>query len=420
MREMWKAGPWLLAYFGLLALLVLGCAGDESAGAESEAEAEAESEAEAEGEPCPTFDPATLESCCDVGAAHCAPASAYPSQASKIAPPCGEDGLCIPDEVLTIGEGFSAPPCASIGGEAGACLSLCVPQIMKYADLLPQDVCRKDQRCAPCIDPLTGMESGACLTLTCIGFEGEAEAESEGDYSCENPPTGPAVDPATFPACCEGAHCVPSAVVPAKDAANLSTCEGGYCLPDLFIETQGFFTPATCESIAGVEGRCLSTCLPAIAEQADRLPQAGCAASERCAPCCDPFEGSDTGACTNGCDTGPASTCTGEPAFAPCCDDLSGFCIPAELVPDEQEENLQDCDGGAQCVPEEMLDEGWEGDPCYAYSFVTGEYAGVCLPECLDFGFFGFALDRGDCPDMYMCAPCTDPLTGGSTGAPGC
>ena len=40
--------------------------------------------------------------------------------------------------------------------------------------------------------------------------------------------------------------------------------------------------------IAGAEGRCLSTCLPAIASEAELLPQSVCPTGTRCAPCYNP------------------------------------------------------------------------------------------------------------------------------------
>lgn len=389
---------------------------------EGEGEDDGNSKSGLEDQGCPTFDPAELASCCEIGPAHCAPKSAYTSRAVDFAAACGEQGVCVPDELLLQGEGYVASSCTSIGGRPGGCLSRCVPDVEKYQAVLPQDVCRADQRCAPCIDPTNGKPTGACQTLTCLGDVDEGEAEAEGEdpmYSCENPPPEPVIDPSTLPACCEGAHCLSESLVPPDGASMLAPCEGGYCVPDLLLESGGYFTLPSCRSIAGLDGRCLSTCLPAIAEQASNLPQSSCASNERCAPCCDPFAGTETGLCSAGCDTGPETACTGEPAFARCCEDSSGYCLPTSVIPDEGEENLQPCSEGGLCLPGVFLDPAWTPPSCVGSMFID-DYDGVCLPDCLDFGWVGWILDPADCPANYVCAPCTNPLTGEATGAPGC
>lgn len=175
----------------------------------------------------------------------------------------------------------------------------------------------------------------------------------------------------------------------------------------------------------------MSTCLPQIGEQAAMLPQDTCAATERCAPCCDPFTGEETGACSQSCDTGPAAAC-GAPAFETCCDDASGHCIPTEMLPEEAKEGLNPCgdggggdewgaDGGeaaSYCVPDVMQDPNFAGAACQG-SGLLGGYAGVCLPRCLNIPM-SFMLDQADCAETYVCAPCDNPLTGEATGAPGC
>src|SRR6185503_16226939 len=86
------------------------------------------------------------------------------------------------------------------------------------------------------------------------------------------PWTGPPIyDPNTFAACsptCSGAHCAPTAIVPSGLQSLLGACPGGFCAPDPIIAAAGQFIPNTCTSIAGAEGRCLSTCLPGVAAAA--------------------------------------------------------------------------------------------------------------------------------------------------------
>ena len=100
-------------------------------------------------------------------------------------------------------------------------------------------------------------------------------------------------------------HCVPTAIVPSGLQSLMAACTDGLCAPDPIIAAAGQFVPNTCASIAGVEGRCLSTCLPAVAARAATLPQSGCAVNERCMPCFDPTASdpnAPTGACSLACD----------------------------------------------------------------------------------------------------------------------
>ncbi|MEK6607128.1 MAG: hypothetical protein AABZ30_05640 [Myxococcota bacterium] len=415
-----------------------GCKVD-SGGVPAESEAEAEAESEGEGEAkagCPILDPTQIEACCAVegASAHCAPIGAYPKGSTDSFASCGDDGVCVPDEILQGGEGYLAKSCTSVLDSPGACLSLCLPEVAaaaaEYGDLIPQDTCRDDQRCIPCVDPTTGASTGVCDPLSCEeGSEGESESEAE-EYTCENPPPGAVADPSAFEPCCEGASCVPGSLVPPEESAALSECdageESGWCIPDLFIETGGIFTLPTCVSIGGLEGRCISMCLPDVGAQSETLPQATCAATERCAPCCDPLSGDETGLCSLACDVGPEASCA-EKAFDLCCDDSSGHCIPTELIPDDGEEGLRSsgdtwaCPEATLCVPDVLQEPDFAGEPCTEPGiFGFGAYMGVCLPSCLEFGIGGLLLGQADCPAEWTCVPCNDPLTGDPTGAPGC
>ena len=74
-------------------------------------------------------------------------------------------------------------------------------------------------------------------------------------------------------------------------------------MPDTLIETGGNFILPTCTSVFGAEGRCLSTCVPQLADTADSLPQDICDENERCTPCFDPLQDGapPTGACELSC-----------------------------------------------------------------------------------------------------------------------
>lgn len=245
----------------------------------------------------------------------------------------------------------------------------------------------------------------------------------------------PAVDPANLPTCSadlcpeRGAgRCVPIALIPADSVDLLASCDAdNKCVPDFAVETNGLFTPPSCASVAGYEGRCLSTCVPAVAEQVDMLPQSSCAVGERCAPCYDPFDGTDTGACSFSCDPGPA----GPPETFPlCCQDLGGgACVPVEIVGQDAASGLDanECNqlgaGGSVCVPDVITQAHLAGMPFEADSCTTnvlvqvggGSAAGGCLPRCIPEVNGTAGLTQETCPAEFYCVPCTK--NGTSTGA---
>jgi hypothetical protein len=276
----------------------------------------------------------------------------------------------------------------------------------------------------------SGATSGGTTGGTGSGSTGGSTTGGSTTGGVDDPATcvhegPPVLDPATLPACdtCGGGHCVPSAIVPADQAGSLASCDAdNLCVPDEFIVTGGDFLLDTCESVNGAEGRCASLCLPQVAEQADKLPQDSCADTHRCAPCFDPLTAESTGLCDLACDSGPV-----EPAPAPlprCCGDI-GQCVPSNLVPPEQADQLgpDECpqDGGAlSCVPDVFLN-GIQPAACETgfISFLFGdEYKpGVCLAECIPQVDSTPFLGQDDCAEGEKCAPCLDPTTGESSGA---
>jgi hypothetical protein len=380
------------------------------------------------GKPVTPSEMSTMATCCqaDGGAAHCLGANRVPSEIQPFVAACDSGGYCIPDSFLATGAAEPPTTCTAFGG-SGVCLSRCIPQVAENAGLLRKETCLgADELCVPCISPLDNMPTGACDLLTlakCVGDDGKTDDGTA--TSCDDPSTCnyetncPAIiDPATLTSCGADAHCLDAALItdPAQ-AARLGKCSDGtkLCVPDIFIKTGGKFTPATCTSVAGAEGRCLSSVLPDVDKQKALLPQATCTASEKCVPCFDPITGMPTGACSLSCDTGPTQAPV---TFAQCCD-ARAHCVPANVVPDEQEGNLdQDtCTDTNLCVPDQILLN--QAIPtCSANSLILGNYTGVCLSECFSFGIQGLALARGNCASGYKCAPCTQ--NGQPTGAPGC
>lgn len=388
-------------------------------------------------------DPSSLPNCCEAGAAHCVASADVPS-ADKPALAMCSGGYCVPDPFIT-NPSYVPPACTAFNRAPGVCLSLCVPQVAQYKAILTQASCAATELCAPCVNPLTNQPSGACAfappsSTTCGAEGGTSGAPGDSDGSPGGsggagdgaapevcPYTGPPlIDPTTLPGCgtAGGAHCLQAALVPAAMQAQLATCSGGYCVPDVFAEAGGNFIPPTCSSLDGAEGRCLNLAIPAVASQASQLEQASCQAFERCAPCFSPIDGASTGACNLSCDPGPTRPIV---LFPSCCKERGadqGRCVPAAIIPSSERSNLGPdvCARKADlCVPSEMLSIATFRPPtCAATGFLVGSYAGVCLSNCLSFGIQGLALAQGTCDGEHTCAPCTNPLTGQPSGAPGC
>lgn len=388
----------------------------------------------------PLIDPTTFPACSPAcGGAHCVPAALVPTANQSQLASCmsnGMPGFCAPDTFIQ-SDGQAVPPtCTSVAGSEGRCLSTCLPEIAAEADVLPQSTCPSGQLCAPCYDPVAAdpmAPTGAC-SLAC-----DHPAKPPTVITC--PYTGPPIiDPTVFPACspaCSGAHCVPAALVPMADQSQLAACPGGFCAPDSITQTAGEGVPPTCVSVAGSEGRCLSTCLPQIASEASVLPQSTCAAGEKCAPCYDPLASNPrtpTGACSLGCDQ-PAQpptviTCpwTGPPVLnpttLPACDNggCSGaHCLPAAEVPASVQSQLASCNGGAGfCTPDAIISTGDNLIPTSCDPFPGSGAPGRCLSDCLPAVQSEAAsgtLVQATCSTGQYCVPCNNPFTGASTGA---
>ncbi|MBI4508761.1 MAG: hypothetical protein HY698_03935 [Deltaproteobacteria bacterium] len=379
----------------------------------------------------PPRDPSTLTKCCEenLGYGHCL--SDIPESFSSRMVTCPSGGYCVPDEWIRTGGVFVPRLCKSIGKKPGACVSVCIADVAKNADLLPMDICADGERCAPCTDPRDGTPTGACeADGQCLG-EGpppptpDAAPSDNGDdpATCVYDGDEPVVDPTSLPACAGDAHCLRKDLVPADFQDRLAACADTtkLCVPDLFLETGGDFILPTCRSVNDSEGRCVSRVIPEVKEQEATLPQSTCTVHERCVPCYSPLDGMDTGSCRISCDTGPK-----EPAkpLSACCEDRAK-CVPKELISEDDKKNLKEdtCKDVKPdtylCVPKEMLDSAYVPPSCMAKGLL-GDYTGVCLSECLDFGIQGFLLVRGDCAEKFKCAPCVNPITKEPTGAPGC
>jgi len=336
-------------------------------------------------------------------------------------------GLCVPDPLIRSG-GAKPPSCKSLNSAEGVCLSICVPEVGKHSNALPRSSCAADERCAPCIDPNTNQPTGACaigqpVAQNCgpTGAPTDTPAVTGGPAP-KCPHEGPPVlEPSTLAVCGgpgSGAHCLAASLVtPPSMVSHLAVCQGtgGYCVPDKLIASGGRFIPRTCTSTAGAEGRCQSLVLPEVAAQQASLPIGGCDSNERCVPCTNPLDGSDTGACHTSCDPGPKSPPV---VFANCCS-ARGKCLPKALVPQDTRQYLgaESCSGGTLCAPIENINPGFAPAQCTAPGFLGIEYSGVCLSKCLSIDTS--SLSQGTCDGDHICVSCTYP-SGERTGAPGC
>ena len=382
----------------------------------------------------PIIDPGTLPACSPAcGGAHCVPAALVPDAQKGLLQACtatgGGAGLCAPDRLIETGGNFVPTTCASIGGSEGRCLSTCLPDVAAKALILPQDVCPDEELCVPCFDPTSDNASTGACNIAC-----DSPKQPPLELTC--PWTGPdLIDPDFLPGCdCGAAHCLPEALVPADLRPLLGACAGGFCVPDPLIRTGGNYIPPTCASVAGAEGRCLSTCLPPIAAQT-LLPRSTCGAGEKCVPCFDPLTGdgtTPTGACTIASCDAPADpplqiTCpwTGppviDPAILPSCAGgacTNAHCLPAQYVPPAQQSQLAHCSGGTSfCAPDPIIATAGNYVPPNCFAFAGTAAEGRCLSSCLPAVAGQASLEQSSCAGGNKCAPCYDPFTGADTGA---
>jgi hypothetical protein len=391
------------------------------------------------------IDPTTLPACDNGGCsgAHCLPAAEVPTAVQSQLAHCNNNqGFCAPDSLIASANNTNPATCTSIAGAEGRCLSTCLPEVSSQASLLPRATCASNERCVPCYNPVSQTPTAA--TGAC-GLGCDHPTKPPTVLTC--PWTGPnVIDPSTLPACdnggCGGAHCLPAAEVPASVQSQLAPCgtgaSAGFCAPDPIIATANNFVPTSCTSIAGAEGRCLSTCLPMIAGQENLLPRSTCAANERCAPCYNPVSSSPTtptGACGLACDhptkppvqlscpwTGPNVI---DPSTLPACDNSCGgaHCLPAAEVPQSVRSQLATCGSGANagyCTPDPIIATANNYVPPTCDPFPGSGAPGRCLSQCLPDVAAKVAagtLVQSSCTSGNYCVPCADPFTGASTGA---
>lgn len=407
--------------------------GDEDCAPDEGDDATAGSKTKAVTEESAAVDPSALSKCaCKAGGtARCVPSDKVPATFSKQLDAC-DDGVCLPDFFLE-SHGAAPKTCKSVAGE-GRCMSLCIPGVADKKEVLDRgagDACETDERCVPCLNPLDGNKptgvceigkgssssSGAgkkCAKKKKVSTTPSDDTKPSDGASC--PYKGTPIDVSKFPACGSGGRCVPTTAVPADLRSRLDACAGGLCAPEKSVANMGNYLPPTCQSVGGAEGRCLSTVVKDVAEKKGLLQQGSCDANELCAPCFSPIDGSDTGACRSvSCD---APKTKAKPLTA-CCEG-KGKCVPIEAVSSDLRERLDSkgCSAGAElCAPSEDIGRTTKRPTCNGSMMLMGSYKGACVSRCTSLGLKGLFLDQATCDGDHVCAPCTDPLSGESTGA---
>ena len=220
------------------------------------------------------------------------------------------------------------------------------------------------------------------------------------------------VDPGTLTACGDGkGHCYASAKT---GITQLPECADSaeVCIPDKVLEANGGKLTACKFFIGDKPGVCMSTMVKDIAAHQNELQQDVCDADERCAPCINPIDGTDTHVCDA---IGVYETdCKGGPgAQQQACCHGQGVCINSDAAPEDQRDDLlrDICRGGKVCAPAALVD----GNPerCHALAL-----SGVCIDLCFA-KMLGPSTPvlRGDCGPTSVCLPC---VIGSGQGVPGC
>jgi hypothetical protein len=341
-----------------------------------------------------------FEACCG-GEGRCVPETTLSSSLSRAelerldADACETAALCVPETWLSA-DNPGPESCRVAGDMEGRCLPSCLPQVVAQADTLQQQSCADTERCVPCFDPRSGHDTEACRIA--------------GDRPREKP--------RTFERCCGGSgSCVPEAALlgslSVEERARLGTAECGeesqaLCVPDALLTEEA--RAPSCRAAGDLEGRCLPSCLPEVARQAERLQQRDCDREQRCVPCYDPITGADTRACRSGKDK-PRERARG---YERCCGAVGaqlGTCLPVELLSTSQLDALplDSCrHPGTRCAPSELLDPEPRLATCSVQGLVVASSPGLCLAECFLPTALRFFTPRASCTAPRRCVPCAN------------
>jgi hypothetical protein len=231
--------------------------------------------------------------------------------------------------------------------------------------------------------------------------------------TCDSPFTG--VDLSTAKACGDGrGHCWDGTRVLVTDLPTTG-CDGGQvCVPDAILSARGAPLRACTFFVGGKPGVCMSRLVQAVETNAGVLQKDVCDESERCVPCVDPRDGSDTHACDpTGVHTEACVGGANQAAERLCCHG-AGACMREDGVPEDQRGSLprETCGGGQVCAPRSLS----SGRPIKCNTLGIAD--GVCLDICFAATLRSVQkLTRSGCGVTEVCIPC---LVGKGQGMPGC
>lgn len=225
-------------------------------------------------------DPNKYQPCPFCAGGRCVPGAGLPSSVAAELADCSPTEKCVPDQIVQSLGSFTLEPCRAIPDAEGRCAPVCIPQVSQQKDFLRQGTCPANHLCAPCYDPRTGEDSGAC------------------NRGCNDHPVEP---PVTFPTCCSGdGLCVPLELVPVASRSQLSAldCQAQagvqvLCAPAEKVRNLAFKYPPC----ANAAGACIPACLIQSNPNAGVLLRDVCAQDEKCVPCINPLDQTRTGAC---------------------------------------------------------------------------------------------------------------------------
>lgn len=246
-------------------------------------------------------DPGKYPACSTCTGGRCVPKTIVTTAGiASLLTACDADNVCVPDNIVAMGENLLLKTCTSIGGAVGRCASTCIGAVASLQAYLPQDTCAQNERCAPCFNPANGQATGIC------------------GLGCDQSPPG---QPVTFGKCC-GADglCAPKSALPQDLAAQLGpeTCANAstdVCVPAKPIATPGArFACCTGGGMMGAptySGACIAACVIDQGPAGSQIQPGSCGANEKCVPCANPLTNppSPTGVCTDAAGQ-PVTTCT--------------------------------------------------------------------------------------------------------------
>lgn len=185
------------------------------------------------------------------------------------------------------------------------------------------------------------------------------------------------------------------------------------CMPDRLLLAGGK-RAKECKWSGNEPGGCMPLAFKQLAKNAGALQTDVCEDDEKCAPCINPVDKTDTGACS------PAGVhekdCVGgagDAAEVETCCARQGVCADEKGLPEDARGQMQSlgCSSGKLCTPAAMFDG--KAKKCET---IAG-FDGACLPKCFAPMLRGIEGLSSDCNAFEICLPCV--LAEGQ-GMPGC